>query len=63
MKRRQPARRTTLTTGEHCHQSGWWAYDDDATPRFIAEGSVMPAIGGRPTRWWFVLVGRQPMPS
>jgi hypothetical protein len=39
------------------------AYDGAATPRFIAEGSVMPAIGGQPTRWWFVLVGRQPTPS
>jgi len=55
MKRRQPTRRSTLKTGEHCQQSGWWASDGDTSPRFISEGSVMPAVAGQPARWLFVL--------
>jgi len=45
-----------VRTGEHCPESGWWqplpAMDqDESVPRFIGEGSVMPASGGTPVLW------------
>jgi len=63
MKRRSVARLTpsrtdtvAARTGEHCPESGWW-YPSEieeakaAVPRFIGEGSVMPAAGGTPSLW------------
>jgi hypothetical protein len=48
-------------TGEHCPDSGWWypapsglaklLTADTSGARFIGEGSVMPAVGGRPIFW------------
>lgn len=67
MKRRRvnvapsPLELIAVRTGEHCPESGWWyaAQRDTAeTPsvatsaaRFISEGSVMPAVGGRAALW------------
>lgn len=61
----QPAPFSTATTivhtGEHCPDSGWWypagpevaqvRTADTSGTRFIAEGSVMPALAGKPVRW------------
>lgn len=73
MKRRRatsapsPLDFTAVRTGEHCPESGWWyptqPQPSDApsmpisTARFISEGSLMPALGGKATRW---LPGRPP---
>lgn len=55
------AEKTAVRTGEHCPDSGWWYPDqpdlakvltaDTSGARFIGEGSVMPAIGGKPILW------------
>lgn len=72
MKRRRPARLTAVQeeaaavrTGEHCPDSGWWypvQRDMDATlmlGRFVAEGNVMPTVGGAPALW----LPRTPLPE
>lgn len=42
-------------TGEHCPADGWWApLDDETAAHFIAEGSVMPSVGGNPAIWKLV---------
>lgn len=65
MKRRRasivpsPVEFTADRTGEHCPESGWWypaqrtaeAISLDSSARFISEGAVMPAAGGRATLW------------
>lgn len=67
MKRRRaniapsPLEFTAVRTGEHCPASGWWyptqrqvaeAISVVTSPaRFISEGTVMPAPGGRATLW------------
>lgn len=44
-------------TGEHCPMSGWWhpvqpdKLGTPEPPRFVGEGSVMPAIRGISTIW------------
>ncbi len=47
--------RPAVRTGEHCPESGWWqpspASGQAEPPRFIGEGSVMPASGGAPVLW------------
>jgi hypothetical protein len=56
------AEKAAVRTGEHCPESGWW-YPAPSEParaltvnisgaRFIGEGSVMPAVEGRPTFWF-----------
>jgi hypothetical protein len=66
MKRRHPdapssTEKAAVRTGEHCPDSGWWhpvqpevataLVADASGARFIGEGSVMPAAGGKPTLW------------
>jgi hypothetical protein len=67
MKRRRanitasPLELTPVRTGEHCPESGWWYPTQrqvaeatgvpTSTARFISEGSVMPAVGGRAALW------------
>lgn len=42
----------TAKTGEHCPLTGWWAAAGrDADLRLIAEGSIMPADGGKSITW------------
>ncbi|MDQ0618330.1 hypothetical protein QFZ33_002354 [Arthrobacter globiformis] len=47
----------TVATGEHCPETGWWhpvqpeKPGTPAPPRFVGEGSVMPAVGGTSTIW------------
>lgn len=53
--------KTAVRTGEHCPDSGWWypvqpelanvLTADTSGARFIGEGSVMPAVGGKPILW------------
>ena len=55
------AEKTAVCTGEHCPDSGWWypvqpelakvLRADTSGARFIGEGSVMPAVGGKPILW------------
>lgn len=55
------AEKTAVRTGEHCPDSGWWypvqpevvkvLTVGTSGARFIGEGSVMPAIGGKPILW------------
>ncbi|MFE5837626.1 hypothetical protein [Arthrobacter sp. NPDC056493] len=56
-----------VRTGEHCPQTGWWYPLQSASvgagpaeptsaatgpaPRFVGQGSVMPAVGGSPSLW------------
>ena len=40
-----------LHTGEHCTATGWWAPLNLGGPRFITEGSLMPAIDGQRVLW------------
>jgi hypothetical protein len=53
--------KATVRTGAHCPDSGWW-YPAPPEPanvstagtsgaRFIGEGSLMPAVGGKPVVW------------
>ncbi|SKB56456.1 hypothetical protein SAMN05660916_01518 [Arthrobacter sp. 31Cvi3.1E] len=56
MKKRRPAapapnESETARTGHHCPQAGWWSVGHEAAPMFIAEGQVMPAVGGVPAVW------------
>ena len=62
MKRRtaQPASTqdpAAVRTGEHCPRTGWWyplqvePATLTQTPRFVGQGSVMPAVGGSPSLW------------
>jgi hypothetical protein len=64
MKRHAPtpigfaeAKSVPVRTGEHCPETGWWQpvqpeRAGTAVPsRFVGEGSVMPAVGGRPAFW------------
>lgn len=47
----------TVRTGEHCPETGWWhplsseKAGTPAPPRFVGEGSVMPAVGGTAIIW------------
>ncbi|MFC7847024.1 hypothetical protein ACFUTU_00955 [Arthrobacter sp. NPDC057388] len=51
---REPA---AVRTGEHCPRTGWWyplQAEPAATvqaPRFVGQGSVMPAVDGSPSEW------------
>lgn len=49
-------------TGDHCPANGWWApLGNESGAQFITEGSIMPAVSGRPISWKLVLqVGREP---
>ena len=42
----------TASTGHHCPKTGWWSlrWNEEAAA-FIAEGQLMPAVGGVPTVW------------
>jgi hypothetical protein len=59
MKRRSPLPRsiysnavTATATGEHCPATGWWIPQDTTEPwRYLSEGSVVPALDGRPATW------------
>lgn len=45
-------RSASSRTGDHCPANGWWApVNDETEAHFITEGSVMPSVGGNPTRW------------
>jgi hypothetical protein len=54
-------KKSAVGTGEHCPDSGWWypvqpelakvPTADTSGARFIGEGSVMPAMGGKPVLW------------
>jgi hypothetical protein len=47
-------------TGDHCPASGWWVSEvDPDSPRFVAEGSVMPARHGLAVTWAPATVIRQ----
>jgi hypothetical protein len=55
------AENAAVSTGEHCPDTGWWypapsevatvLTADTSGARFIGEGSVMPAVGGKPVLW------------
>ena len=56
MKRRSqvqvPRSGTVLITGHHCPKTGWWSpVLTGGEARYITEGSLMPAAGGRPVMW------------
>jgi hypothetical protein len=64
MKRRRPAvldpaqaSSLAVRTGEHCPETGWWdpVQPEKAgtalPPRFVGQGSVMPAVAGAPAFW------------
>lgn len=39
-------------TGEHCPVTGWWVRNSGpAEPRFLIEGSLMPAADGEAASW------------
>ncbi|RAM38400.1 hypothetical protein [Arthrobacter globiformis] len=53
-------------TGDHCPANGWWApLTDGAAVHYITEGSIMPTVGGNPSRWKLVVrhLHREQMPS
>jgi hypothetical protein len=46
----------TVRTGDHCPETGWWRPVQSEMPttsvsRFVAQGSVMPAVAGTPAFW------------
>ena len=40
-----------LRTGEHCTETGWWTPLERGGPRFVTQGSLMPALEGQPVLW------------
>jgi hypothetical protein len=51
------AKSLVTRTGDHCPETGWWQPYQSETPgsttpsRFLAQGSIMPALDGLPTLW------------
>ncbi|BCW44686.1 hypothetical protein [Arthrobacter sp. StoSoilB5] len=50
---------STVRTGEHCPQSGWWftinaglRSHPERKTQYITEGSLMPAVNGFPAKWF-----------
>ncbi|GAB6126658.1 hypothetical protein [Humidesulfovibrio idahonensis] len=47
-----PRRKNSVITGQDCPQSGvWQAQGVVLPPLLVAEGSIMPAAGGRVVTW------------
>ena len=70
MKRRSPLPRSirrnaaAASTGEHCPATGWWIPQGSTEPRrYLSEGSLMPALNGKPTAWFRVATEQMPEES
>jgi len=45
--------RSAVETGVHCPHAGWWIPESQPgpSPRYIWQGSIMPAVNGRNVQW------------